>query len=161
MQSVGGVAAAIIEFNSLPDTVRAAAQNHDFWALLGVGFIFIFVGRIKIRSERFEFCGAGIHALKDRIDTVTRALQTNGGRRAPPNLGELLVARAVALHFAQQIFGSCFDGDARCAAVHGGDLFNLMDEPRIDLGELADFLGMEATFHGRQQPVNAVGTGRC
>jgi hypothetical protein len=35
-KGIRGVAAAVIEFNSLPDAVGAAAENHDFGARLGV-----------------------------------------------------------------------------------------------------------------------------
>ena len=67
----------------------------------------------------------------------------------------------MALHFVQQIFRSGFDGYGSGAAVHGNKLFNLLDEPRVDFGELADFLRGQAFFDRGQEPVNAVGAGRC
>ena len=50
-ERVGGVAAAVIEFNALADAVGAAAQDHDLFAIAGVGFVFRFVARIKVRRE--------------------------------------------------------------------------------------------------------------
>ena len=38
LQGEGGVAAAVIEFDSLPDAVGAAAENHDLFAVGGLGF---------------------------------------------------------------------------------------------------------------------------
>ena len=143
------MATAIVEFNPLPDAIRAAAENHDFWPRLRVGFVLVFVSRVKIRGEGLKFGGTGVHALEDGRNAIARALQAHGSRRSPPNLRQLLVARAVALYLAQQIFRSRLDRHARSPAVHGGQLLNLMDEPRVDFRELADFFGVEAALHGR------------
>ena len=67
-QRVGGVAAAVIELDALPDAVRAAAEDHDFLAIARVGFVFRFVARIKIGREAFKFRRAGIHAIEHRGD---------------------------------------------------------------------------------------------
>ena len=61
-----GMAAAIIEFDSLPDAVGPAPENGDFRPLAGVGLVFFFVCGIKIRREGLKFGGAGIHALENR-----------------------------------------------------------------------------------------------
>ena len=52
------VAAAVIKFNSLPDAVWPAAQDHDFFLWRRRGLIFFLVGRIKIGCEALEFGGA-------------------------------------------------------------------------------------------------------
>ncbi len=59
------VAAAVIELDSLADAVGSAAQNHDLFAIVGVGFAGGFVGGIEIRREAFEFGRAGIDAIED------------------------------------------------------------------------------------------------
>src|SRR6516225_599632 len=100
------MAAAVIELDSLPDTVRSAAQNHDFLLLCRLGFVLFFVGRVHVRSERFELGRTGVYTLKNRSNVVTRALQTNHSRRGLPDLRQLLVAGTDALRFPQQIFGS-------------------------------------------------------
>src|ERR1700732_3397038 len=51
---------AIIEFNSLPDAVRPAAENHDLaFAALAV-LVLVAVGRIIVRRVSFELSGACI-----------------------------------------------------------------------------------------------------
>jgi hypothetical protein len=158
---VGGVATAVIEFNSLPDTIRAAAENHNFWALLHVGFVFVFVSGIHVRRERFKFSGAGIHAFENGSDAVARALETHRSGRTFPDLRELFVTRAVTFHFAQEIFRCGLDGYRGGAAIHRYDLFDLMNEPRIDFGELANLFGGQTFIDGGEEPMNAVGARRC
>src|SRR5215470_2780712 len=119
VERIGCVAAAIVEFNALPDAVRTAAQNHDFGALLRIRLILVFVTRIEIWREGLEFGGAGVDALKNRRNAVARALQANGSRSGAPYLRQLLVARAVALYFAKQFFGRSLYGDGSCAPFHG------------------------------------------
>src|SRR5579859_13295 len=160
VQRIGSVAAAIIKLNALPDAVRAAPQNHDFWPRLRVRFVLVLVSRVEIRREGFKLRGARVHAFENRRDAVARALQADGSWRGSPNLRQLLVAGTVPFDFAQQILRSRLDRNARGAAVHCSQLFDLVDEPRIDLCQLANFLGVQAALHRGQQPVNAVGPRR-
>src|SRR5216684_8532122 len=104
------MAAAIIEFDSLANAVRSAAKDHDFWTRLSVRFVFVFVGGIEVRRERFKFRRAGIDALEHRGHAVTRALQAHGSGRRSPDLRQLLIAGSVALHLAQQFLRSRLDG---------------------------------------------------
>ncbi len=62
----------------------------------------------------------------------------------------------MALHFAQQFLRSSLNGNSRRAPVHRRQFFNLLDEPGIDLRQLADFLRRQSALHGRQQPVNPI-----
>ena len=62
------VAAAVIEFNSLPDAIRARSQNDDLWRLCRWRLIFFVVGRVEIRGHRFKLGGAGVHQLEDGFD---------------------------------------------------------------------------------------------
>src|SRR5260370_12273161 len=95
--------AAITELDSLPNAIRSAAQNHDFWARLGVRFVFVFVSGIEVRRERFKFRRAGIDALEHRGYTVSRALQAHGSGRRSPNLRPLPIPRSLAPPPAQPI----------------------------------------------------------
>src|SRR5205814_8587938 len=54
LQGEGGMAAAVIEFATLPDPVRPAAENHDLLATARLGFAFALVARIEIRREALE-----------------------------------------------------------------------------------------------------------
>ena len=72
IQREAGVAAAIIKFNALADTVRAAAKDDDLarrsrlalaiWLAKAGGF----VAGVHVRRFRREFTGAGIDALEHR-----------------------------------------------------------------------------------------------
>ena len=68
LQRERGVAAAVIELDSLPYAIGAAAENHDLLAIGGGGFVLGFVARIHVRREAFEFGGAGIDAIEDGFD---------------------------------------------------------------------------------------------
>ena len=63
------VAAAVIELDSLPDAVRAAAENHDLLAIARIGFRLRLVARIQVRREALELRGAGVHAVEHRRDS--------------------------------------------------------------------------------------------
>ena len=154
------MAAAIIKLDALPDAVGATAENHDLEAGLRIGFVFVLVSGIEVRCEGFEFRGAGVHALEDRSNAVARSLQAHGSGGGAPDLSELFVARPVALHFAQQIFRRGLHGDSCGAAVHGRQFLDLLDEPGINLRQIANFLRGKAALHGREQPMNAVRPGR-
>jgi len=67
------VAAAVIEFNSLPDAVRTGAENDNFLLRGGCRLILFFIGRVEIRCVAFELGGAGIDALVDRLQAVLLA----------------------------------------------------------------------------------------
>ncbi len=59
---------AIIEFDALSDSIRAAAQDHDLGFVGWLRFAFVFVGRIEIRCTGSELCSAGINTLVHRVD---------------------------------------------------------------------------------------------
>ena len=69
-QGEGGVDTAVVELDTLSDTVRTAAENHDFFLLLCVraALVDFAVSRIVVRCVRFEFGGAGIDKSVNRHD---------------------------------------------------------------------------------------------
>ena len=75
--------AAVIELDPLADAVGAAAQNHDLPPGGGIGLAFLFVGRVQIGRRGRELCGAGVHALVDRVQAEL----------APPAAHVMLLAR--------------------------------------------------------------------
>ena len=62
--------AAVIKLDTLADSIRAAAENHDFLALRRLRLIFAFVCRIEVRGKRFEFSAASIHRTKYRLNAL-------------------------------------------------------------------------------------------
>ncbi len=115
-----GVAAAIIKFDSLPNAVWTAAQNHNLGPCMGVGLVFVFVGGIEVRRERFKFRRASIDALEHGSHPVARSLQAHGSGSGSPDLRQLLVAGSVSLYFTQKLLRSGFHGHSRGAPVHRG-----------------------------------------
>ena len=64
-QGKGGMAAAVVEFNPLPDAVGAAAENGNLGPVCSLSLVLLFIGRVKIGGEGFKFSGAGIDALEN------------------------------------------------------------------------------------------------
>src|SRR5437667_320392 len=145
--------AAIIEFDSLSDAIRATAQNHDLGPRLGVGFVFVFVRGIQVRRERLEFRGAGIDAFENRSNAVARALQPHGSGSRSPNLRQLFITGSVSLRLAQQFLRSRLHGHCRRSPVHGRQFLYLLDDPGIDLRHLADFCRRQPVVLGGKKPV--------
>ena len=67
------MAAAVIELDSLPDAVGAAAQDDDFALLRRRRFVFLVVGRVEIGSHALEFGRAGVDEFEDRLYAVFAA----------------------------------------------------------------------------------------
>ena len=154
------MATTVVELNSLSDAVGAAAEDHYFLLRRGLGLIFVLVARIHVGGEGFKFGGASVDAFEDRTDTVAGALKADGGGRGLPDLCELFVARADALHLPEKVLRSRFDSNAGSAAIGSDDFFDLVNEPWIDFREVANFFCGKAAFDGRKNPVNAIGAGR-
>ncbi len=65
-QGQGGMHTAIIELDPLPDPVRPASQDNDFFPLADLSLAFLLVGRIQIRGIGRELGGTGIDPLVHR-----------------------------------------------------------------------------------------------
>ena len=156
-----GVAAAVIELDSLPDAVGAAAQNHDLLAGAGVGLAGAFVARIEVRREALELRGAGVHAVEDGLDAEFLAAGAHGDFARRPRSWRAAnrrcrsawrrgTARVVAV--ARVVFGQL------AFEIH--HLLHLLQEPGIDGGHLVDVGHAVAAGHGEADVVQAVRRGR-
>src|SRR5580698_4646801 len=96
------MAAAIIKLDSLSDTARPAAENHDLWPIRHIGLVFLFVSRIKIWRERFELRRAGIDTLENWFHAQFMPPLAHRRRLDVPQFRNLFVARARPLRFKQQ-----------------------------------------------------------
>ena len=82
-QREAGVAAAIVEFDTLADTIGATTQDDDFLSLAWVGlasrrsFQTAFVSRVHIGRGRGELCGASVDAFEHRLHAKVPALLTH------------------------------------------------------------------------------------
>src|SRR5207248_10662703 len=59
-QSEGGVHAAIIELNSLPNAVRSASEDHDFPLVAVAPLVLVAVGRVVVGRVSFELGRTGV-----------------------------------------------------------------------------------------------------
>ena len=81
----GGVAAAIIELDSLPDSVRAAAEDHDLPAVANLGLVLGFaeqrrlVGRIEIGRRGIELGSAAVDPLEHRPHAEPKPVRAHLG----------------------------------------------------------------------------------
>src|SRR5271155_129131 len=65
-----GMAATVIELNSLPDAVRSAAEDDDLLLGSGWSFVLIFVGGVHVRRVALELGGACIHKFINGTDAA-------------------------------------------------------------------------------------------
>ncbi|CAH0257316.1 hypothetical protein SRABI106_02741 [Rahnella aquatilis] len=66
-----GVYAAIIELDTLTDTVWTTAQHHDFWLIIGrVRFTLFFIRGVHVGGIGREFRRTGINTFVDRMQVV-------------------------------------------------------------------------------------------
>src|ERR1039457_2390293 len=143
-QRVGGVAAAVIEFNSLPDAVGAGTENDDLLLRRGRRFVFFFVSGVEIWSVAFELRGAGIDPLVDRLQAVLLAEVADFFLAAfavqAPGPGETSIGETHALGFAQHLGRDRFHRVLFQLQLHVVNLFELVEEPGIDRGHLRNLL---------------------
>ena len=60
--------AAIVKLNPLSDAYRPATYDDSFLLCQRLGFIFLLIGAVKIRSLGIKFSGAGIYHLVHRAN---------------------------------------------------------------------------------------------
>ena len=154
------MAAAVIELDSLPDAIGAAAQNHDLLAGAGVGFAGAFVVRVEVRREAFELRGAGVHAAEDGLDAEFLAAVAHFDFAYAPGFGELRIADAEPLGGAELLAGGGGEGGLRQLAFEIHHLLHLLEEPGVDGGHLVDVGDAVAAGHGEADVVETVRRGR-
>ena len=72
-----GMHAAIVKLDALSDTIRPAAQHHDFFVAGGCGFALLLVSGIHIGGIGGELGGAGVDTLEHRTNTQSMATRTH------------------------------------------------------------------------------------
>ena len=150
------MATAVIELNSLPDPVRAAAKNHDLLLAARLGLVLFFVRGIEVRRIRVEFRRARIHALVHGHDRVIAALRRYITRLRANQAGDARVGEAGLLDFAEKLRRKRLDGVHRNLFDQVRDFLHLVEEPRIDVRELDELGDAESVGDGVQEIRNAV-----
>src|SRR5262249_22696281 len=97
-ERLGGVDAAVVEFDPLTDPVRARAEDDDARLVHGrKRLVLLAPGRVEVVRRRLDLAGAGIDTPEDRADPllVPAAAYLEAGE--PESLPECVVAPARSL----------------------------------------------------------------
>ena len=136
--------AAVIEFNSLPDAVRTAAQDDDFFLGRWRRFVLFFVSGVEVGRVAFEFGSAGIHSFVNGLDAELLALVANlflsASAVETPDASEPSIGKSHPLRVAQNFGGKRFHRLLFKLQLHVVNLFELVQKPGIDRRCLAQLL---------------------
>ena len=154
-QGEGGVTAAVVELDALPDAVRSAAEDDHLLPRRRRRLALLVVAAVEVGRERLELGGAGVDALVGRRDRGGAAARPDLALAAAGEAREIAVGEALALEVAQAL------GRQRVLALrlhlvgHRLDLGELGQEPRVDLGQLVDLRHGPAALEGAEQRPHA------
>ena len=138
--------AAVVKLDTLADPVRAATQHHDLVTVGRRSFALFIVGGVHVGGVGRKLGGTGIHPLVDRQNVVLVAQLAHLAFRHAQQLTQTRIGKTLALEDTQEF---------RCQRQHAAfhhllfeldDLFDLHQEPGVNLGQLED------TFHGETGP---------
>ena len=149
--------AAVVEFDSLADTVGSAAKNHHLGAIVRRRFVLALVGRIEVGREGLEFRAAGVDRFEHRHDRGLAPLERHRGFVEARELGDSAIRKAALLGLAQQRRVERTAPDSRLGFDDFGDR---VDKPRVDAGQVMDFLARDAQAHRVGEVVKAVAIGQ-
>ncbi len=96
-QGQGGLHAAVVELDALPDAVGAAAQDDHLAPLGDPDLVFLLIGGVVVGGVGLELRRAGVHQFVDRLDAVGRPGGSHGLFRGAAEPAELHVRKAVFL----------------------------------------------------------------
>ena len=129
--------AAVVEFDTLTDTVRAAAEDHDFIAVNGrVGLTLFFISGVHVGGIGSKFRSAGVHALVDRVQVILVAQLADFRFPHARQLRQTRIGKAFTLQGAQEVSVEAVDAHFRHFLFQTDQLFNLYQNQRSMLVRL-------------------------
>ena len=128
--------AAIIELDALADAVGSAAEHHDLLLVRRQRFALFLVGRVQISGVGREFGRASIDALEHRPHAERMARLAHFVFGGVEQIGQAAIGKAFALERAQRVGVEISQRELFDVEFEIDDLFDLHQEPRIDLGEV-------------------------
>src|SRR6516162_11717043 len=143
-QRKGGVDAAVVELDPLPDSIRPAAKNDDLLAVGRLRFALLFVGGVHVRGARREFRRAGVDALVHRPQAQRMAARTDFVLVRLPEIRQPPIREAYALEPSQLVGGKVLQLPLLDCKLGVDDLLDLSEEPAVDLGELIHLVDAHA-----------------
>ena len=151
---------AVVELHPLADAVRTAAEDHDRRPFERGDLTDILVGAVVIRRGGRELGGARVDRLVRDVHPRGVADRAHQLGRFVPEVGELTVAEAEAFRpppgGAIQIGGpdEPFEFHRRL-----DDLLHLIEEPRVDTGDVVQAFDGDPAPEGHRNREEAVGRG--
>ncbi|RMU21617.1 hypothetical protein ALP35_05604 [Pseudomonas savastanoi pv. glycinea] len=157
-QRQGRVYTAVVELDTLADTVRATAEDHDLVARRRVGFALFFVRRVQVRGVGCELGGAGVDALVDRehVQLVTMRTQVLFGNA--DQLGQARIGEALALEAEHQVTIDCRQAQRLDLLFVLDQIFDLHQEPGVNHVHGEDFFNRHACAEGVGDVPDTLGT---
>ena len=156
-QSHDPVHAAIVEFNSLTDAVRSAAEDNDLLLRGGFRLVLPLVRRVVVGGIRLEFGRTGIDRLVHGNDTHRLAPGPHGHLVGFHKMGKLAVGEPVLFRLEQE---SVVKRPALSDLLFQiDDLPDVVEEPWIDRRHTVEFVDREAELKSVPEREDRVGLG--
>ena len=159
LERESGVAAAVVEFDSLPDAVGPAAQDQNLAAIGGLALVLLFVGGVEVGRVGLELSRAGVHSFENSFQALLQAARAHLVRRGLPESGQMLVGKAGALGFAQQLARHVSQLMSTQLFLQGYDFLQLTQKPGINPGQPMDFLSAFSLAQRCEQNVQSLRRG--
>ena len=142
-QRIGRVTAAIVKFNTLPDTVRPTAQNHRLFAVARFGLLLStkggrrIIAGIKIGRAGSELSRASVDLTEIGAHIQIVTLGAHAVFIAANQFGEPRIGKAHGFDGAHGflIIGQAVLGNF---PFHGDDVAQLFDKPRAEMRQTAN-----------------------
>ena len=139
-----GVYAAVVKLNTLADTVRTAAEHHNLVAIGRIRFALIFIGGVHIGGVGGKFRRAGIHTLVNRVQVILVAQLADLRFAHAGKLRQTRVGKTFTFQQAQEVRVEAVNAQLRHFLFQTHQLFNLHQEPAVDIGQIEDAVNGEA-----------------
>jgi len=140
LERKGGMAAAVVELDALPDPVGSAAKDHDLAPRGRFCLALALIRRVQVRRGGLELGAAGVDHLVDRVDALRLAVLAELGLRHAGDRGHVLVAEAELLGLLEHGGLGQLALVLQKLALERDDVLDVVQEPRIDLGQGEEFL---------------------
>ena len=150
--------AAIVKFNALPNAVRAATQDHDFFVGGGFCFALVFISGIHVSRVGRELSSASVYPFVNRPNVHGVALSTHFMLGDFQQLGQAAIRETFFLQGTQFVSADRFQAGGFQLKLNLHDVFNLYQEPRVNFGEVENLIHTEAHGKGIAHIPNAVGS---
>ena len=144
-----GVYTAVVEFDTLTDTVRAAAEHHDFFTIGGrIRFALFFISGVHVSGVGGELCRTSIHALVNRVQVILVAQLADFCFTHAREFCQTRIGKAFAFQLAQEFSVQASDAHFCDFLFQTHQLFNLYQEPAVNVGQIKYTVYRQARAEG-------------